>query len=296
MAAETFSRRRDALSSFLRGRRARLSPQQVGLTVSAGKRRTPGLRREEVAVLAGIGTSWYTWLEQGRDIKVSEPIARAIGRALRLDACELAYFYRLVGLGHTTPPALVPEHARFGPVVDGWSPNPAVVIDCLWRILALNQAARLVFGLSMEDGNLLAGLFGNNVLRARCADWENLTRVTVAHFRAATVEYQDDPELHELVDGLGKRSNRFAELWRRHEVLPPNPTPTAIEHPEVGRLDFESNTWQLSGAPSVQLLLYLPGTDATATRLGTLLRRHPQAGAAETAISEPVRSPAAGAY
>jgi hypothetical protein len=292
MASETFSRRRAALSSFLRGRRARLSPQQVGLTVSAGKRRTPGLRREEVAVLAGIGTSWYTWLEQGRDIKVSEPIARAIGRALRLDPGELAYFYRLVGLGHTAPTAPVADGAEFGPVVDGWLPNPAVVIDRLWHILALNQTARLVFGLSTEDENLLAGLFGNNVLRARCADWDWLTRVTVAQFRAATVEHQDDPALHELVDGLGMRSNRFAELWRRHEVLPADSTPTGIEHPEAGRLDFGSNIWQLSGAPSVQLLLYLPSTGATAARLGTLLRRRPGPAAADAVIGEQARSSA----
>src|SRR3954467_10382014 len=105
MAPGAISRRHHALSHFLRSRRARLSPQQVGLVVSAGKRRTPGLRREEVAVLAGIGTSWYTWLEQGRDIKVSEPVARAIGRALRLDLGETAYFYRLVGLGHSVPAA-----------------------------------------------------------------------------------------------------------------------------------------------------------------------------------------------
>jgi hypothetical protein len=288
MASETFSRRRAALSHFLRSRRAHLSPQQVGLTVSAGKRRTPGLRREEVAVLAGIGTSWYTWLEQGRDIKVSEPIARAIGRVLRLDPGELAYFYRLVGLGHTAPATPVAEGAEFEPVVDGWLPNPALVIDHVWNILALNQAARLVFGLSTGDGNLLAGLFGNNVLRARCAEWDWLTRVAVAQFRAATVEHQDDPALHELVDGLAERSNRFAELWRRHEVLPADSTPTGVEHPEAGRLDFESNVWQLGGTPSVQLVLYLPSTDATAPRLGRLLSRYPR----QAAVSEPVRSSA----
>src|SRR3954471_15966448 len=135
MAPGAISRRHQALSHFLRSRRARLSPQQVGLVVSAGKRRTPGLRREEVAVLAGIGTSWYTWLEQGRDIKVSEPIARAIGRALRLDQGELAYFYRLVGLGHSAPVADIADSV-FEPVVNGWLPNPALVIDPLWNILA----------------------------------------------------------------------------------------------------------------------------------------------------------------
>jgi transcription regulator MmyB-like protein/helix-turn-helix protein len=288
MASETVSRRRAALSSFLRGRRARLSPQQVGLTVSAGRRRTPGLRREEVAVLAGIGTSWYTWLEQGRDIRVSEPIARAIGRALRLDPGELVYFYRLVGLGHTAPLAPAADGARFGPVVDGWLPNPALVIDHLWHILALNQAVQLVFGLSAEDENLLAGLFGNNVMRARCADWDRLTRVTVAQFRASTVEHQDDPALHELVDELGMRSNRFAELWRRHEVLPTGSTPTGVDHPEVGRLDFESNVWRLGGAPSVQLVLYQPSTNATAPRLGRLLSRHP----GPATVTGPARSSA----
>jgi hypothetical protein len=279
MASETFSRRRAALSNFLRSRRARLSPQQVGLTVSAGKRRTPGLRREEVAVLAGIGTSWYTWLE------------------LRLDPGELAYFYRLVGLGHTAPAAPA-EGGGFEPVVDGWLPNPALVIDQVWNILALNQATRLVFGLSAEDGNLLAGLFGNNVLRARCADWDWLTRVAVAQFRAATVEHQDDPALHELVDGLAERSNRFAELWRRHEVLPAEATPTGIEHPEAGRLDFESNVWRLGATPSVQLVLYLPSTGATAPRLGRLLSRHPrqvtgsEAAVSKATVSEPARSSA----
>jgi hypothetical protein len=292
MASETFSRRRAVLSQFLRSRRARLSPQQVGLTVSAGKRRTPGLRREEVAVLAGIGTSWYTWLEQGRDIKVSEPIARAIGRALRLDPAELAYFYRLVGLAHTAPDVPAAEGVEFEQVVDGWLPNPAMVIDHLWNILALNQVTRLVFGLSVEDENLLAGLFGNNVLRARCVDWELLTSVAVARFRTVTAQHLDDPVLHELIDGLAMRSNRFAELWRRHEVLPAELTPAHVEHPEVGRLAFASSYWQMSGTPSVQLLLYLPRTSATATRLETLLRRHPRPAAADAVIGEPARSSA----
>jgi hypothetical protein len=256
--------------------------------VSAGKRRTPGLRREEVAVLAGIGTSWYTWLEQGRDIKVSEPIARAIGRALRLDQGELAYFYRLVGLGHSAPVADIADSV-FEPVVNGWLPNPALVIDPLWNILAANWSMRLVFGLSPDDENLLTALFSNTVLRARVVDWDRTTRATVARFRAATVEQQEDPALHTLVEDLESRSNHFTDLWRRHEVMPAESTPVGVDHPEVGQLDFEWNTWQRGGTASVQLVLYLPRQPGgTADRLGTLLHLHPR----PAIVSEVARSSA----
>ncbi|MGP4113746.1 helix-turn-helix transcriptional regulator [Streptomyces sp. 4N509B] len=281
MKTGTGTRRHHALSHFLRTRRARLSPAQVGLTESAGKRRTPGLRREEVAVLAGIGTSWYSWLEQGRDINVSAPVARAIGRALRLDPSELRYFYQLVGVGVSAADADTdagrdPVGHRAGMdvtrLVNGWLPSPALVLDTLWNIIELNEAARAVFGLAGDD-NLLVGLFTNAVLRARSADHEWLTRVAVAEFRSGTVEHREDPALHELVEALSARDRRFADLWRTHEIMRPEFVPTAVEHPEVGRLDFESSMWQLGGLTRLQLRLYTPARgSATQAGLGALLR------------------------
>jgi transcriptional regulator with XRE-family HTH domain len=277
MKTGTTSRRHDTLRHFLRTRRARLSPAQVGLTESARKRRTPGLRREEVAVLAGIGTSWYSWLEQGRNINVSAPVARAIGRALRLDPRELRYFYQLVGVrpgeaGADAADDIGDMDVRR--VVDGWLPSPAIVLDSLWNVIELNHAARAVFALS-GDENLLVALFTNPALRARSVDYDRLVRAAVAEFRGGTVEHSEEPRLHELVDALRARSRRFADLWHSHEIMPSEFVPAAVDHPEAGRLEFESSMWQLGGMSSLQLRLYVPaGASNTQAKLGALLRPH----------------------
>src|SRR5687767_11448448 len=149
-------RRREQLRDFLRTCRARLTPADVGI-VAVGRRRTPGLRREEVAALAGVGVSWYTWLEQGRDIKVSAEVLDAIGGTLRLTGPERAHLYVLAGLnppraGGVYDGAVTPELRH---LLEAWEPRPAVLRDRYWNLLAINDAAQAVFGFDDTDRNCL---------------------------------------------------------------------------------------------------------------------------------------------
>jgi transcriptional regulator with XRE-family HTH domain len=255
------SRQREELGHFLRTRRSRVSPADLGLIVSAGKRRTPGLRREEVAVLAGIGTSWYTWLEQGRDINVSEPVARAISSALRLSRPETGYLYRLLGISQQPAPTTAeprPFDTDVAQLVDEWLPNPAVAVDCLWNLLAYNRSAELVFGLSTSDHNLLVSYFTRATLRSRYVDPVGVGKLAVAQFRAGAADHFNDPRFEELVTDLCDLSDEFAALWHDHEVVGLRTKTKEVELPEVGRLSFTTQSWTLDGPDQVRLFLHLP--------------------------------------
>ena len=266
------------MGQFLRSRRGRLSPAETGLASSLGQRRTPGLRREEVAVLAGIGTSWYTWLEQGRSINVSEPIARAIGQALHLDDCEFNYFYRLLGISPWARAQLRPADpvpANLGHLVDEWLPSPAIRLDGIWNIVEMNLATRLVFGLPEGERNLLVSLFTSDVIRSRAPDFDRMAKVAVAQFRADTVECYDDPAFNDFVVALCDRSEQFASLWCSHEVLDLRHKRKEIDHPQAGRLLFATQTLRLDGPGALRLVLHLPHyqTD-TRRKVGMLVARH----------------------
>lgn len=271
------NRRREALSQFLRVRRSRSSLADSGLASSAGRRRTPGLRREEVAVLAGVGSSWYTWLEQGRNINVSEPVARAIGTALRLDDCEFNYFYRLLGISPRLRGTRVLDdfgRPSLGQMVDEWLPCPALVLDAIWNILEANRSTRLVFGLPEYERNLLVSLFTSDVMRSHARDFDYMAKVAVAQFRADTAECYDDPAFNELVRGLCERSDQFARLWDSQDVLDLHHKRKEINHPDVGDLVFATQAWRLEGYDTVRLVLHLPdrATD-THDKLDLLLER-----------------------
>ncbi|WP_433324407.1 helix-turn-helix transcriptional regulator [Spirillospora sp. CA-294931] len=272
--AAASSRRRDELREFLRSRRARLAPGDVGMP-DAGRRRTPGLRREEVAVLAGVGVSWYTWLEQGRDIKVSGDVLDAVSRALRLDERERAHLYLLAGLN---PPA--PESRAVTPVPDGlrrildsWSPNPAYIRDRHWNFLAINDSARAVFGFGDIDHNCLVSFFTNARYRAVYAQWAEAATGVVGRFRADAARYPDDPAFDRIIGDLRSVSPDFAELWARHDVGGDAHLVKAVRHPDAGELTFEATMLPLADRPGDHLLLYnpLPGT-GTDVRLERLMR------------------------
>ncbi|WP_327088212.1 helix-turn-helix transcriptional regulator [Nonomuraea sp. NBC_01738] len=268
--------RRDELRDFLRSRRARLSPGDVGLP-DAGRRRTPGLRREEVAVLAGVGVSWYTWLEQGRDIKVSGDVLDAIGRALLLDGAEREHLYLLSGLN---PPRAdgtpaVPVSDELQRVLDAWYPRPAYVRDRYWNFAAINEAARIVFGYGDTDHNCLVSYFTSDRYRARDLEWAEASAQVVARFRADAGRYPDDQEFGRIAADLAEVSAEFAELWARHDVRAEATAVKAIRHPEMGDLTFEAMALPLDEHPGHYLVLHnpLPGTD-TGERL-RLVVAHP---------------------
>ncbi|MCM6778574.1 helix-turn-helix transcriptional regulator [Nocardia sp. CDC159] len=264
--------RRAQLRDFLRTRRERLTPEEVGLP-AVGRRRTPGLRREEVALLAGVGVSWYTWLEQGRDINTSAEVLDAIGRALRLDDAERAHLYVLAGLN---PPALhasgavTPELRR---LVDSWSPRPAILRDRYWNLLAINDGTRAAFGYDDNDRNCLIAFFTNSRYRGMHDAWAAAAPGIVAAFRADAGRAPGDPEFARLIVELASLSSEFAELWARHEVGVPVQTVKAVRHPEAGELVFDTTALVVADHPDWYLDLYnpRPGT-GTAERLDELVR------------------------
>lgn len=272
-SAATKQLRLEQLRDFLRTRRARLTPDEVGL-VSTGKRRTPGLRREEVALIAGVGVSWYTWLEQGRDINVSPDVLEAVGRALRLSAPERAHLFVLAGLNpppaqRTRPEAVSPELQR---LVESWLPGPALLRDRYWNILAINAGTRAVFGYDESDRNCLISFFTNARYRDIHVAWEQVAPSVVAAFRAESAQLAGDPAYDQVVAELASVSTEFAQLWAKHEVAAPTQTVKAVTHPEAGELFFDITTLGVIDHPGWYLEVYnpKPGT-ATRERLETLL-------------------------
>lgn len=271
--------RREQLRDFLRGRRARLTPADVGLP-HAGRRRTPGLRREEVAVLAGVGVSWYTWLEQGRDIKVSAQVLHAISGALLLTPDECAYLFRLAGL---SPPPAEPApraaiDAELRRMLDAWSPRPAYILDRHWGLAAVNGAAREVFGFGERDYNCLVAFFTSARYRAAYSRWEEAAPDVVARFRAEAARHPDDPEFGRLADDLSAVSGEFAALWARHEVTDSAHGTKTLTHPRCGELVFEYRRLPLLDHPGYEMVLHNPAPDT-----GTLERMEQLAALVEAA-------------
>ncbi|RNL83359.1 helix-turn-helix transcriptional regulator [Halostreptopolyspora alba] len=265
-------RRREQLRDFLRTRRARLTPDDVGM-VTAGRRRTPGLRREEVALLAGVGVSWYTWLEQGRDINASADVLDAVGRALRLSDPERAHLYLLAGLNPPRPeePRDTRVTPELGRLLDAWEPRPALLRDEHWNLLAVNGPAREVFGYRDTDHNCLVTFFTSARYRDAHIHWEAVAPAVVAAFRADAARSPDDEEFQRLVADLGAVSPEFVELWARHEVAEPEQAVKAVRHPELGDLVFDMTPLAVVDHPGWQLELYNPQPDTgTVDRLARM--------------------------
>jgi hypothetical protein len=262
--------RREQLRDFLRTRRARLAPGDVGLP-AAGRRRTPGLRREEVAVLAGVGVSWYTWLEQGRDIRVSADVVDAVAGALRLGEAERAHLYVLAGLNPPRPTGTAEVTPEVRALLDAWAPRPALLRDRHWHLLAVNAAAEAVFGYGPGDRNCLVTFFTNDRYRSMHVEWEAVAPGVVAAFRADAAQAPDDPGFAEVVDELRAASPDFARLWDRHDVAVPAQAVKAVRHPAAGDLVFDMTTLVVADHPAWALELYnpRPGT-GTEERLGAV--------------------------
>jgi transcriptional regulator with XRE-family HTH domain len=223
---------------------------------AGNNRRTPGLRREEVAVLAGVGVSWYTWLEQGRDINVSAEVLDAIARVLRLTEAERAHLYMLAGLN---PPAAAAREGAVTPelrrLLDAWAP-PAILRDRYWHLLAVNDAARTVFGIGDDDRNCLFSFFTNARYRDMHVHWASVAPEVVAAFRADVVP--GDPEFDRVAGELRALSPEFAELWDRHDVGAPAQTVKAVRRPEAGELFFDLTTLAVVDHAGWYLELYNP--------------------------------------
>ncbi|WP_285540081.1 helix-turn-helix transcriptional regulator [Streptomyces lavendulae] len=253
-------------------RRARISPAEAGLPDGGARRRTPGLRREEVAVLAGVGVSWYQWLEQGRDITVSAQVLDSVSRVLKLTSAERRHLYVLAGLN---PPALEVEPGDrdmchgLKRLIDAWMPFPAHIMDVYWNTVMYNDSAALVFGMRPEIvQNCLIAFFTDPIHRSRAAQWEQIAREVVAQFRAACSEHPQDEGFRAVVEEARELSPRFAELWKERDVRPGGLLHKRIEHPVVGMLEVESTQLRVPARPDLAIVLHtpLPGTE-TAEKL-----------------------------
>jgi transcriptional regulator with XRE-family HTH domain len=270
-------RRRAELADFLRRRRESIGPEQVGLP-NGGRRRTPGLRREEVAQLSGVGTTWYTWLEQGRDVRASLDVLDAISRALKLTAAERTHLV-LLGRGEDPPPCKS-QRERVAPslrrVIENLGPNPAYVLGRRWDYLSWNRAACALLGdlesLPRGRRNHVWLHFMDPRRRELFVDWERSSRLLVAKFRADSAHHLGDPEFEQLIHSLRQSSREFCTEWKRHEVARASTGRKDILHPDVGEMAFEHAILHPGEVPDQRLVLYspLPEHD-TAAKLARLM-------------------------
>jgi transcriptional regulator with XRE-family HTH domain len=271
MTASLDVRRRE-LAAFLRSRRERITPDQVGLP-RIGRRRTPGLRREEVAQLAGVGVTWYTWLEQGRDINVSEQVLAAIAGTLRLDPYERSHLFTLAG---TPEPVRERECRAISPAVHAMlakvEPFPAVVSNARTDILAFNHAFDWLLDISalpFEDRNVMLQMFTNPAWREWLPDWADRTSVVVAQFRASMAEHVGEPAWKSLVRRL-RQVPEFEVLWLRHDVQPMTNLSKTFVHPQAGALTFDYTHLWFGRRSETRLTVYTPADERTAARIAVL--------------------------
>lgn len=249
---------RHVLGDFIRSMRERLTPEIVGLPAGT-RRRTPGLRREEVAQLSGLSTTWYTWIEQGREVSVSPGALARLADILRLDRAERAYLFALAG---KVDPAVSRGRDR-GDVPGAVLASvetivaPAYILDRTWTAVAWNTAAaRLFVGWLDDPGadrNLLRYIFLRPEARRLIVDWERRARRVAAEFRAAVASRLDEPDLDALVGSLRRDSPPFAAFWDRHGVLSREGGLRTFDHPRDGPLRFEQVTFDLASRPDLKL-------------------------------------------
>lgn len=257
------------LGKFLRSRRLRVSPADAGFP--ADRRRVPGLRREEVASVAGVTVSWLARLEQGRAHSVSSEVLDALARALRLDDTERAHLFALAGFRTDRRPTGRPEiGAALRLLLDALDPNPAYLMDRTWNIVAWNQAEAALFTglLSYVETppNLLDIVLGDDDLRHLMVDHDAEVVRLVTQFRVHCTDWPDDPELGRLIARLEASSETFARLWSARDVAPFTSTRRVFDHPVAGRLEFDHHRFAAPDESGMQLVVYtsVPGSDSAA--------------------------------
>jgi hypothetical protein len=261
--------RRAELTDFLRTRRARLSPADVGL-LDGARRRTPGLRREEVALLANIGSTWYTRLEQGLPINVSPQVLDSIADALRLSISEREHLFVLAGQPAPEPTTELVEHVSLliQRTLDALNPFPAFVRGKRWDMRATNRAADLLWGpRNLNDplsNNTLWRFFTDSSMRALCPEWEDAAPKVVASYRAVAARYTDCPSFKSLTSMLLERSEVFARLWAQHNVCNIFEGIKRFNHPIVGEMTLDHTTLYVPNQPDMRMIVYTaePGSES----------------------------------
>lgn len=260
------TRRLSELREFLMSRRARVSPAEAGLPDGGARRRTPGLRREEVAVLAGVGASWYQWLEQGRDISVSPQVLDSVARVLRLSNAERRHLYLLAGLNPPAPEVAPGDRDMcegLRRLIDTWMPYPAHIMDAYYNCVMYNDAAGAVLGMRPKDvQNCLLDFFTDPLYRGRSLTWEDNARTVVAQFRASCAAAPDDEGFQDVLARAKAASAEFTELWERRDIEAPGQTRKELDHPLVGVLILEATAMKVPARPDLTIVLHTPLPEA----------------------------------
>jgi transcriptional regulator with XRE-family HTH domain len=275
--------RDNSLGTYLKDRRTKLDPAAFGF--SATRRRTPGLRREEVAQRANVSATWYTWIEQGRGGAPSADVLDRIARALMLTDVEREHIF-LLALGR--PPEVRYQASegvtpRLQRVLDALELSPAIVKTSTWDIVAWNRAASAVLAdyaaLPVEQRNVLRLMFGDPRVRERQLDWESVARFVVAAFRADAARAGASQEVAALVDELSRTSPEFAAMWSSHDVRSYGEGTKQLRHSGVGMIGMEYSSFAVDGRPDLSMVIYNPATPADAAKVRLLIKSQASASA-----------------
>ncbi len=270
------------LGNYLRDRRARLDPAAFGFPLT--RRRTPGLRREEVAQRAKVSATWYTWLEQGRGGAASADVIDRIAGALMLTEVEREHLF-LLALGR--PPEVRYQAAeavspRLQRVLDSLQFSPAFVKTATWDVIAWNRAAAAVLtdygALPPEERNILRLIFLGRRVRAAQLEWESVARFVVAAFRADVVRAGAAANVKAFVDELSRLSPEFDAMWRDNDVRSYGEGSKHLRHPVAGVLAMEYSAFAVDGRPDLAMVIYSPATAEDAERIRVLIESPPKAG------------------
>jgi transcriptional regulator with XRE-family HTH domain len=276
MAAQNTTQTANKLGTYLRDRRTRLDPAALGF--ATGCRRTPGLRREEVAQRANISPTWYTWLEQGRGGAPSADVLNRIAAGLMLTEPEREHLFML-GLGR--PPevryrAVDGVSPRLQRMLDAMEVSPAIIKTATWNVVAWNRAAATLLTdyakLPPDGRNILRLMFGRAHMRAAQEDWRSVARFVVASFRADAARAGASEEIAQLVEELSRLSPDFEALWRENDIVAHGEGLKRIRHPELGMLELEFSAFAVDGRPELGMVVYNPATSAVAERIRAFIR------------------------
>ncbi|MDO7906372.1 helix-turn-helix transcriptional regulator [Paenibacillus sp. JX-17] len=274
--------RRKVLSQFLKNQRARITPQEAGLPAGT-RRRTPGLRREEVAQLAGVSTTWYTWLEQGRDIRVSQSVLDQIARALRLTVDEHKYLNSLAFDVSTVVRTPLEEPLQISPslqkILLELNNCPTIISDRRCQIVGWNEAARRVFldfeTIPQQERNMISLLFMRKEFRRLAVNWEDFVGGFLAIFRAYYGQYVEDEWYNLFLEEMKARDSDFNRLWEQAKVSSAPEVVIEFRHAKAGKMLFELTSLQVHGGSDLRCSIYTPVPDSmTEHKLMQLMARN----------------------
>lgn len=266
--------RRHELAAFLRHRREHITPEQVGLP-RGSRRRTPGLRREEVAQLAAVGVTWYTWLEQARDIQVSVQVLDALARTLMLDPSERSHLFQLAGAVDPTPATACPSVTpAMRAVLEQLEPYPACLQNSRYDILAHNRTYGLLLcdleAVPPEDRNCMILSYTHQDWQSSIVHLEETQRLMAARFRAAMAGHLGEPAWKMLLGRLRTESPEFREVWERHEVVSHRSKRKEFLNRHVGRILVDHTDLWLSPDVGPRMVTYVPADEESRVRLEKL--------------------------